>query len=77
MKKSQLRLLILEIVKKKLKEKYPRFADSFITSPSSDDITLYINVKIDAQDMKEAEKIRDEVMETLKSKHEVHVPERD
>ena len=77
MKKSELRRIIIEAVKRKLREKHDRTSDFFITSPTEDDITLYINVKIEAKDMKEAEKLKDDILETLTSKFDIKAAKRD
>ena len=78
MKRSELRYLIQEIIKKKLKEKkYSRYADSYISSPTDEKVVLYINVRIEAKNVEDADKQRNELMETLKTKHHIHVPKRD
>lgn len=74
MTKSQLRQLIFEAVKKSLKKtKKSSTAASYITSPQGEDPTLYINIKVEAADMDEAEKLRDDILKTLEKEHKIKI----
>lgn len=72
MTKAELKKLILEAAKKAV-EKYDKkkSASAYITSPSEDNITLYINVSVQAKDMDDAETLKEEILKTLKDKHNI------
>ena len=74
MTKSQLRHIIFEAVKKSLKKKkLNRTAESYITSSGGEIPTLYINIKIEAEDMDCAEKCRKDILSDLEKIHEIKI----
>lgn len=72
MTRIELKQLILEAAKKALeKQKKHRSSSSYITSSSDEKINLYINVSIEASGMKEAEKLREEITNTLQKEYNI------
>jgi predicted Co/Zn/Cd cation transporter (cation efflux family) len=72
MTRVELKQLILEAAKKAVeKRKKHRSSSSYITSTSDEKINLYINVSIEASDMKEAEKLREDITNTLQKEYNI------
>lgn len=72
MTKAELRQIILEAAKKAIKKyEKKKSAAAYITSPSDDNVTLYINVSVQAKDMDDAGKLKEQILKTLQDKHEI------
>lgn len=75
MTRSQLKQIIAEAVKKSIKKaKKEKTAASYITSSQGDVPTLYINIKVEADDLESAEKLRKNILKTLEKEHEIKSP---
>lgn len=78
MTRGELKQLILEAAKKAVeKRKKQRHSASYITSSTDDKITLYINVSIEANDMDEAEKLREEITDKLQKEYNIKKQKKD
>lgn len=71
MTRSVLKQLIREVIVESREKKLSRVAESYITSSTDSDISLFVNIRIDADDEEEAEKLRKELLKTLKDKFDV------
>jgi hypothetical protein len=72
MTRGELKQLIIEVAKKAVKKrKKHKSSASYITSSSDEKINLYINVSIEAIDMKEAEKLREEITNMLQKEYNI------
>lgn len=78
MTRGELKQLIFEAVKKSVeKKKKHRSSTSYITSPTDEKVTLYINISIEAKDLEEAEKLREEITDRLKKEYDIKKQEKD
>jgi hypothetical protein len=72
MTKSELKQFILEAVKKSVKKhEKKKSASAYITSPSDDNVTLHVNVSVQVKDLDDAENLKEEILKTLKTKHNI------
>ena len=75
MTRSQLKQIIVEAVKKSLKKsKIEKTSVSYITSSQGETPTLYINIKVEAEDLDKAEKLRVSILNTLEETYEIKSP---
>ena len=75
MTKTRLKQLILEAVKDALKKKRGRVADSYITSDTEKDVSLFVNIRFNMESVEEAEKLRKEILKDLKTNYDATVRE--
>ena len=77
MTKSELMQIISEVVKKCIKKaKKEKSADSYITSPHGEFPTLYINIKVETDNLESAEKLRENILKNLEKEHEIKFPKK-
>lgn len=77
MTKSVLKQLIHEAISELInkKKKQDGVAESYITASSKDDISLFVNIRIDIDDMDIGEKLREDILKDLKSHYDIRVQE--
>jgi hypothetical protein len=77
MTKAVLKQLIHEVISEvtNKKKKQARVAESYITSSSEDDVSLFVNIRIDVDSMDEGEKLRKQILKDLKTHYDVKVQE--